>query len=599
MLSFFNKFSLRNKILSMLLFVMIIFSGFSLLLIQSIDDVNTVTHSIKRDNIPALVWYSQWEKELKIKKQLVIKQVEINFENDFQSDFNNYDTVHNTAVLQKEVHIPEELKSIQNQIMALDFTIRNKVFGLLEYQEKDAAKNVIETEYLPKLETLTETIVTKRNAEFNALQNNTGSYPKIIEQSLYFLLIITVAGFFISMCFSFKMSRNITKPIETMIEKVNKIANGNYGETISSSTQLEFQSLANSINQMSISLQQSFQQIIFDKRKHEQTLNSLPVGIITYDMKAKKYLANSYARDLLDLNQELINDNDIIEKQKQFPFLQKLLSDQSFQNSKFKLTIKEKQYDLLVSQSILKDHSKITTGKILYFIDITESAKLENRMIQSEKLALVGEMAASSAHEIRNPLTVIHGFLTLLKESLTKQEIQKYNIELMMKEIERLYSIVEQMLLMSNHQKPEKVVIKLSNLLEDLLPLMNNTLEAKNIKIKTNLTEQYLFADQKQIKQVFLNLIRNSKDAIEQNGEITIVSEVEGEKYIIYFSDTGSGIPSSIKQTLFEPFSTSKSNGTGLGLNVVCRIIKNHQGKIILYSSDQSGTTFKIVLPLN
>ncbi|WP_058307513.1 sensor histidine kinase [Gracilibacillus massiliensis] len=598
MVTFFNKFSFRNKLLSILLIVMVIFSGFSLLLIQSIENVSKVTNTIKDENIPTLIWYNQWEKELEIKKQLVTNHVDNNFAGDFEADFSEHDIVSNNATLQDEFSIPKSVESLHNQLMLLDFIITNKVYGLLEYNETEAAANVINGEYLPRLELLKEAIISKRNSEFSALQNNTNTYPKIIEKSLYFLLLITILGILISLYFSFRMSKSITKPIETMVGKVNKIANGNYGETISTSTQVELQSLATSINQMSISLQQSFQQIVADKMKHEQTLNSLPIGIITYDIHEKEYLANSFVRRLFHFEGEKIDDRDIMQKQSQYPIFQMLLSDASIQNKKVNLTIDDTSYVFLVSQSKLKDHNQITTGKILYFVDITESASLENRIIQSEKLALVGEMAASSAHEIRNPLTVIHGFLSLMKESMSPEEMKKYNLHLMMKEIDRLYSIVEQMLLMSNHKKPEKDMMTFSELLNDLLPLMYSSLEAKNIKVVTNISDEYILADQKQLKQVFLNLLRNSKDAIGDNGLITIDTQIENDEYVIYFSDTGSGIPKSIKQVLFEPFSTSKSNGTGLGLNVVRRIIENHQGKIMLDSTDSEGTVFKIILPL-
>ncbi|QGH34864.1 HAMP domain-containing protein [Gracilibacillus salitolerans] len=598
MISFFQKFSLRNKLLSILLIFMVIFSGFSLLLIQSIEDVSDVTNTIKDENIPELVWFNQWEKELEIKKRMVLSHSNTDFEHDFQQEFEENDISINSLELIDDIPIPESIESIHKQLMLLDFTVTNKVFGLLEYDEVEAARNVIESEYLPELESLKKTIIAQRNEEYASLQQNTNTYPEIIEKSLYFLLIITIVGILISLYFSFKMSKSITKPIESMVTKVNKIANGNYGETVYSSTQLELQSLAKSINQMSISLQQSFQQIISDKMKHEQILNSLPVGIITYDNKAKEYLANSYVRNLFELSNGIITDSDIIEKQNKYPILKMLVSSESFQNKKLHITIHNKEYVLLVSQSKLKDHHQMTTGKILFFVDITESTKLENRIIQSEKLALVGEMAASSAHEIRNPLTVIHGFLSLMKESMSKEEMVKYNLHLMMKEIDRLYSIVEQMLLMSNHKKPEKDMILLQNLLDDLLPLMYNSLEAKNINVVTEITDEYILADQKQLKQVFLNLLRNSKDAIGDSGTIKIENKIENDKYVIYFSDTGSGIPTSIKDVLFEPFSTSKSNGTGLGLNVVSRIIKNHHGEITVVSSDISGTKFKITLPL-
>ncbi len=203
-----------------------------------------------------------------------------------------------------------------------------------------------------------------------------------------------------------------------------------------------------------------------------------------------------------------------------------------------------------------------------------------------------------SAHEIRNPLTVIHGFLTLMLESSEKDLMEKYNVNLMMKEVERLYSLVEQMLLMSKQKEPEKQLTKVKDVLDDLMPLLNSTLEAKNIHCELDIENHYIFADMKQLKQVFLNLFRNSIEAIGSNGKIEIKSMVAADQCILSFKDSGHGVPDHIKDSLFEPFSTSKSNGTGLGLNLVRRIIENHNGKICLSHSDKTGTEFKISLPI-
>ncbi|MDX8046053.1 ATP-binding protein [Gracilibacillus sp. S3-1-1] len=598
MLSFFNQFSLRNKLLCILLAFMIIFSGFSLFLIRYIEDVSSLTNTIKDENIPEIIWLNHWEKKLEIKGQIVRNQVEHDFERDFHQRFELDDRINNTETLEEEIPVPSSLESLEKQIMLLDFTITNKVFGLLQYNNIEAAKNVVETEYLPELESLKQSIETKTHEEMQLLQQNTDTYPEIIEQSLYFLLIITILGIIISLTSSFKLSKSITNPIESMVTKVDNIANGDYGEKVTGTQQLELQSLVRSINQMSASLQQSFHRILEEKMRHEQILNSLPVGIITYDNDDEAYLTNSFARELLGLSNELISDSDIIAKETEYPILKLLISNESFHNKKIKVSIRNKEYVLLVSQSNLLDYDQVKTGKIFFFVDVTESTNLENRIVQSEKLALVGEMAASSAHEIRNPLTVVNGFLSLMKESMTKEEMEKYNFHLIMKELDRIYSVVEQMLLMSKHKKPEKEMILLRDLLDEFLPLVHCTLEAKDIKIQIDVIDEYILVDVKQFKQVLLNLMRNSREAIGHNGVINITSRIENGNYIIYFRDTGTGIPESIKNVLFEPFSTSKENGTGLGLNVVARIIENHVGNITVDSSDENGTTFKISLPI-
>lgn len=598
MRDFFKQFSLKNKLLSILLFILVIFSGFSLFLIQSIDEISEITNRIKNKNIPELTWYKQLEQEVMIKKYLVEAHLEKGIEPDLVDKYQDLETEQQASDLSELMPIPKDLEAYQNQVQTLDFIIVNKVGGLLEYENQEVAEDVIRNEYLPKLEEIHTSIQSASNEEFKIFNENANTYPVIIEKSLIVLLVITLVAFIISIILSYRISRSMTKPIESMVEKVNKIAKGNYGERLKHSNQLELQSLTESINQMSLQLQQSFQTIIGDKIKHEQVLNSLPIGIITYDNKSREYTTNSFVYNTLKITTDELKRLVIEETEELHPLLEMFISERNYHNKKILINLNKNKYVYLVSQTKLRDQEDNITGRIFYFIDVTESTLLEKRIVQSEKLALVGEMAAMSAHEIRNPLTVIHGFLTLMLESSEKDLMEKYNVNLMMKEVERLYSLVEQMLLMSKQKEPEKQLTKVKDVLDDLMPLLNSTLEAKNIHCELDIENHYIFADMKQLKQVFLNLFRNSIEAIGSNGKIEIKSMVAADQCILSFKDSGHGVPDHIKDSLFEPFSTSKSNGTGLGLNLVRRIIENHNGKICLSHSDKTGTEFKISLPI-
>ncbi|SER15292.1 two-component system, NtrC family, sensor histidine kinase AtoS [Gracilibacillus ureilyticus] len=598
MSNFIKQLSLRNKLLTILLIILVIFSGFSIFLIQSIDEISKVTNKIKDDNLPNLVWYNHLEKELKIKKNLVEAHVNYQTHEEFIEEYESIVQTLERESIEEITELPNSIEQLNNRVMLLDFIITNKVAGLLEYREKDAAESVLQNEYLPEVNSIITEIETKRLNELNSFDNNTKAFPVIIEKSIYILLVLTFLGVIVSVYLSYRMSRNMTKPIEEMVEKVDKVANGDYGILLNQPRQIEFRSLAISINRMSQSLQQSFQKIIRDKLKHEQILNSLPIGIITYDKNEKEYTANSFVNNLLGMDINKLSNSISLENIETNPLIQMFLSEENYFNKKISVPLQNEEYVFLVSQTDLKDSHDMHTGRIFYFIDITESTYLEKRIVQSEKLALVGEMAASSAHEIRNPLTVIHGFLTLMQESLNAEELKRFNFTLIMKEIERLYEIVEQMLLMSHQKEPEKRPIKVSEILNELIPLLQSTFDAKSIRFSMNLADQEVLADSKQLKQVFLNLIRNSLEAIGAQGSIKIVSFVRRKEIILRIQDSGPGVPDSIKHTLFEPFSTSKSNGTGLGLNVVSNIIKSHQGSISLYESDSSGTTFEIVLPI-
>ncbi|UOQ85945.1 hypothetical protein [Gracilibacillus salinarum] len=139
MITFFNNFSLRNKLLCILLIAIVIFSGFSFLLIQSIEKISSVSNTIQNENIPEIVWYDQWEKELAIKKQFVLKNIENGFQSDFQEEFQQYSSDPQSEEISQLVAIPEKAEGLHNELMLLDFVIMNKVVGLLEYNETDAA----------------------------------------------------------------------------------------------------------------------------------------------------------------------------------------------------------------------------------------------------------------------------------------------------------------------------------------------------------------------------------------------------------------------------------------------------------------------------
>ncbi|KAB8138405.1 HAMP domain-containing protein [Gracilibacillus oryzae] len=598
MTNLISKLSLRNKLLTILLIIMVIFSGFSIFLIQSIDEVSKVTNSIKDTNLPHLVWYNHWDKELDIKRNLVQTYVNDQSNQNINREYSSIISALQQDSLEDVIKLPEDLEDLHNRIMLLDFIMTNKVAGLLEYNEVQAAKNVLRNEYLPELESLKKEITEKRMEELYAFDANTKAFPEIIEKSIYILLILTFVGIVMSVYLSFRMSRNMTKPIEQMVDKVDKIANGDYGIILKQPRQIEFQSLTKSINQMSFSLLHSFQKIVRDKLKHEKILNSLPIGIITYDNNEQEYTANSFVMNLLKINLKRFSDPVHLESARSNPLIEMFLSEENYFNKKVTITITDKEYVLLVSQTTMKDSNHNVIGRIFYFVDITETAMLEKRIVQSDKLALVGEMAASSAHEIRNPLTVIHGFLTLMQESLSEEELKRFNFQLMMKEIERLFDIVEQMLLMSHQKEPERRSLKLTEILNELVPLLQSTFDAKSILFTMDINDHEVFVDSKQMKQVFLNLIRNSLEAIGANGSIHIKTFVQDREVILRIRDSGPGVPDSIKNSLFEPFSTSKSNGTGLGLNVVRKIINSHDGQISLYESNSNGTAFEIRLPL-
>ncbi|OAH59556.1 MULTISPECIES: HAMP domain-containing sensor histidine kinase [Bacillaceae] len=596
----FLKMPFRNKILLVLLLNTILLSGFSLIFVHSIEDINQVSKKVKDNNIPGVVWISYWEEELSIKQYIVESYLLHNTSDRFIEMYTSQEMKKFQFAKQNQVEIPKSMESIEREMNLLDFIIVNNVQGLIVYGDEEAAKKYIKDQYLPKMEELKKELEDLEEETFLSLNDHTNDFSTIIEDSLVLLILMTCGAVILSIYASYKISSSLTKPIEKMIHNVNDIANGQYGLTINETNQIELQHLTDSINQMSLRLKESFNKILADKIYLDEILNSLPVGIITSDNQTTFYSLNTSAKNVLDIDEEKVKTlikNGVYAQNT--PFWDILLSKRICQNIKVPLKINGEHYQLLVSQSQLINQHKEVIGRIFYFIDITKTEELENRIHQSEKLALVGELAAGAAHEIRNPLSVIKGFLSLMNDAIPDVDKERFYLPLVMKEIDRINIIVEDMLLLSKPGAPILNETYIEEIINDILPLITqSSLKEDQIKFIIDVERVPVFVDMNQMKQVFYNLIRNSKEAINEQGTIYIYSTKENGFYQIYIKDTGTGIPLDMQQSLYNPFSTSKGNGTGLGLTLVQRIVQNHEGKIELVSTSSEGTTFLVSLPL-
>jgi two-component system sporulation sensor kinase A len=235
----------------------------------------------------------------------------------------------------------------------------------------------------------------------------------------------------------------------------------------------------------------------------------------------------------------------------------------------------------------------VTTAK-----DITSKKETTEGLLEkSEKLALVGQLAAGIAHEIRNPLTSIKGFIQLFKSKYTGEE--EY-FDLVLSELERINLIVGEFLVLA---KPTAVVFKekeINSLLKDVVTLINTQAIMNNIQIfvESESDIPMVVCEENQLKQVFINILKNSIEAMPNGGMIDVkVKAKEKDKVSICFIDQGSGIPEDRIPTLGEPFYTTKEKGTGLGLMTSYKIIETHDGELKISSKVNEGTIVEIVLP--
>ncbi|BBB90358.1 MAG TPA: ATP-binding protein [Methylomusa anaerophila] len=223
--------------------------------------------------------------------------------------------------------------------------------------------------------------------------------------------------------------------------------------------------------------------------------------------------------------------------------------------------------------------------------DVTARKELEQLAARADQMNLVGEMAASVAHEIRNPLTTVRGYLQMMQG---KAEFSDYTgrFDLMIEELDRTNSIVSEYLLLAKDKRAELKNCCLNTIIERLFPLMQADAATANVAISLDLQNiPQLNLDENEIRQLILNLVRNGVEAMPQGGELTISTSLGGNKVVLAVGDQGSGVPAHILENLGTPFLTTKNTGTGLGLPMCYRIATRHNATINVKTGKQ-GTTF-------
>lgn len=230
-----------------------------------------------------------------------------------------------------------------------------------------------------------------------------------------------------------------------------------------------------------------------------------------------------------------------------------------------------------------------------------ETELLTAQISHHGKLAVAGELAAGIAHEIRNPLAAVRGFIQLLRQRLSQAQMSteiRY-ADYILDEIDRANQILNDFLAMTKPIKDQKQLVNLGELLSDLVQLVKHQAVLKGVKLQVELAENTppVWAKSEALKQVFLNLFSNALHATPEGGSITLVSQLESGHIRVDLQDTGEGIPPGQIQRIFEPFYTTKSGGTGLGLAICREIVTEHGGMIVAESELGSGSTFSVRLP--
>jgi two-component system sensor histidine kinase PilS (NtrC family) len=338
---------------------------------------------------------------------------------------------------------------------------------------------------------------------------------------------------------------------------------------------------------------------------HERIVESIRSGVITTDLDGRIYTFNVAAEEITGYDardvrgQEVsILFGDISSDIKQA--LQ--AAEAGAASPRFEancLTAEGLRLRLGFGISPLFAESGETSGIVIAFQDLTQIRALEEASRRQDRLAAVGRMAASIAHEIRNPLAAMRGSIQMLRSEMGADPGQAQLMEIILRESDRLNRIIADFL---NYARPRSIVLTptdVGELLRETFMLMRHSPEMTNQKLEEQLPDEPLYAevDAEQLRQVFWNLTRNALQAMPNGGTLSTEMRYNSNGRLrITFADNGRGMPPEQVEHLFEPFS-STTGGSGLGLSIVYQIIRDHGGTINARSREGQGTTIVIELP--
>ncbi len=230
--------------------------------------------------------------------------------------------------------------------------------------------------------------------------------------------------------------------------------------------------------------------------------------------------------------------------------------------------------------------------------------QLEEQLRRVDRLALIGELAATFAHEVRNPLSAIRGSVEIIESEIPNEYCNQEFFHILKQETERLTGVVENYLNLARRSENKKEIFDAREVIYNSVLLFQKRLERRGIVLETQLsaTPLLVYGNQTELQQVIVNLILNAIDELQRGDKLSVhtrvVEERERRIFHLIIQDTGPGIATELQDQIFEPFFTTKDTGTGLGLAIVKRIVENNQWEISVWSEPEKGTRFKITIPL-
>lgn len=338
---------------------------------------------------------------------------------------------------------------------------------------------------------------------------------------------------------------------------------------------------------------------------HERIVESIRSGVVTTDLEGRIFTFNAAAEEITGYEAEIVRGEDasILFGDISEDIKQSLGAAEAREASpRFEancLTAEGLRLRLGFGISPLFSESGETTGIVITFQDLTQIRALEEASRRQDRLAAIGRMAASIAHEIRNPLAAMRGSIQMLRSEMGADPAQAELMEIILRESDRLNRIISDFLNYARPRSLSRSQTDVGELLRETFMLMRHSPELTDQKLEEQMPDEPLWADvdAEQLRQVFWNLTRNALQAMRGEGTLRAEISLKADGRLrITFADNGCGMVPEQVEHLFEPFS-STTGGSGLGLSIVYQIIRDHGGTINARSREGQGTTIVIELP--
>jgi two-component system, NtrC family, sensor kinase len=354
------------------------------------------------------------------------------------------------------------------------------------------------------------------------------------------------------------------------------------------------------------SLEQKAVQIERLKDFSENIVESLNIGVLTVDLEDRVESWNPQIEDLLSIPRtEALHHrlDEVLPTDLVGEIRGHATSDRVAGIYKYRLTTRAGRH-VVVNASIapLVGKSGTRLGRLILLDDITQRVRMEDQLVQTEKLTSLGLLAAGVAHEVNTPLAVISNYIQMLAKQIPADDPRQKTIERIVKQTFRASEIVNNLLNFSRTGAAEFVEVDINSVLEETLTLVQHPFKTAQVNVIKNYNSKLppVLGSITRLQQVFLNLFMNARDSMPQGGMLEVRTAAQNGHVEIEVTDTGSGISPEHLQRIFDPFFTTKptGRGTGLGLSVSYGIIKEHLGKVDVRSTPGKGTSFRLEFPV-